>query len=235
MATTFSDQRTCSELFGTTKQKKRSKSKPLHDFQLESYSKSKVSFNKFNDKIESENAKALSSKSWEKSSWPEMIASICFPKGSGLGVFWDLLCGVSRVPHGIFLSRPNAFVDLCSESSSYPRLQDQLTRWNFQQMQEILVTSAFEIKRFQRMLWMSSGMRRWRSWRFIKVSGVQTCNLAQRLSFPDSWWVMDLPGHPKHCEHHGRRILDLLDLLGWQSKVHSLVTVSSMLMFHFVS
>lgn len=170
-----------------------------------------------------------------------IVASFCFPKGSGLGVFWDLLCGVSRGPHGIFLSRPNAFVDLCSKSSPDPRLQDQLTRWNFQQMQEILVTSAFEIKRFQRMLWMSSGMRRWRSWRFIKVSsdssvpGVQTCNLAQRLGFPDSWWVMDLPGHPKHCEHHGRRILDLLDLLGWQSKVHSLVTVSSMLMLHFVS
>lgn len=132
-----------------------------------------------------------------------IVASFCFPKGSGLGIFWDLLCGVSRVPHCIFLSRPNAFVDLCSESSPDPGLQDQLTRWNFQQMQEILVTSAFEIKRFQRMLWMSSGMRRWRSWRFIKISsdssvpGVQTCNLAQRLSFPDSWWVMDLPGAPQ--------------------------------------
>ena len=163
MATTFSDQRTCLELFGTTKQKKGSKSKPLHDFQLESYSKSKVSFNKFNDKIVKvrmqKYAKALSSKSWEKSSWPEMVflrlsivASFYFPKGSGLGVFWDLLCGVSRVPHGIFLSRPNAFVDLCSESSPDPRLQDQLTRWNFQQMQEILVTSAFEqnITRYQK-------------------------------------------------------------------------------------
>ncbi len=103
---------------------------------------------------------------------------------------------VSRAPDGIFLSRPNTFVDLCSESSPDPRLQDQLTRWNFQQMREILVTSACRDEFF----WMGRKLEdSSNSIRFTGFQIFQTCNLAQR-NIREDW---DSPTHGRSWTYRG--------------------------------